>query len=594
MNKGIAIAIIISLSVLVPPAYASGGGEIDVLHYDIHLQIFPDKHRFNVVAFVKLKGLENNVKNIEFSLNKDLQIDVIKRGSRILNYDRHGNKITVFFDLPLNENEERELIFEYSGIADAKPESGESVWGYIGNEGSYMVYEAIWYPTIWDDRATAVVRIRVPDGQAGLSIGDLVDVVKGGKYNEFVWEINIPTGGISFAVGDYIGKTTFFGHMPIIVYTYPMDIYSSEKSLKKSKDILDFYSSVFGKYPYPSFTIVEIPEFFMGGHGDQGMIMLYSRAFREELSSDFLAHEIAHNWWGALVSAKGEHSLRSSEGFKIFSKAEKRKLQDRKEHNLWLHEGFATYSSILYTEYEGGREEMIASLNDVRREYLSKIEYYPDEPIINAEEEYGKGAYHAIVYGKGALVLHMLRYVVGDEIFLKIMNTYAQRYEGKSATIKDFQTICEEASGRDLDWFFEEWIRKTTLPDYVIEGVKVTKISPKYEVKFKILQVGDIAKMPVDITLHTVKSDITKRVWVNKTSEWVSFTTDSKPIYIEVDKDHWILESDRSNNLYVISYPPNLVGVKLFLKEISKRVLLGVNSKVSEASNGWYCGGRCI
>lgn len=569
MYKGLAIVVMVSLSVLIPPAYASEGGEIDILHYDMRLQIFPDEHKFNAVAFVKLKGLENNITTIDFSLNEDLQIDVIKSGG-ILNYNRHGSKITVFLDLPMNENEERELIFEYSGIADTKPELGESVWGYIGSEGSYMIYEAVWYPMIWGDRASATVRIKVPDGQTGLSIGNLVEIVKEGAYNEFVWKTDIPARGLSFAVGDYVGKTAFFGHIPLIAYTYPMDIYSSERSLKKSKDILDFYSSVFGRYPYSSLTIVEIPEFFMGGHGDQGMIMLYSRAFRKGLSTDFLAHEIAHNWWGALVSAKGEHSLRSGEGFGIFSRAEKKKLQDQKEHNLWLLEGFATYSSILYAEHEGGREKMIASLNDVRWEYLNKIEHYPDEPIISAEEEYGRGAYHAIVYSKGALVLHMLRYVVGDEIFLKIMNTYAQRYEGKSTTIKDFQAICEEVSGRDLDWFFDEWIRKTTLPDYAIEDVRVTKSSSRYEVNFRVLQVGDITKMPVDITLHTVESDITKKVWVDKASEWVSFTTESKPVYVEVDKDHWILESDRSNNLYTISYPPNLLGIKLFLTDLRK------------------------
>jgi hypothetical protein len=76
--------------------------------------------------------------------------------------------------------------------------------------------------------------------------------------------------------------------------------------------------------------------------------------------------------------------------------------------------------------------------------------------------------------------------------------------------------------------------------------------------------------MPVDITLHTVESDITKKVWVDKASEWVSFITESKPVYVEVDKDHWILESDRSNNLYTISYPPNLLGIRLFLTDLRK------------------------
>jgi aminopeptidase N len=205
----------------------------------------------------------------------------------------------------------------------------------------------------------------------------------------------------------------------------------------------------------------------------------------------------------------------------------------------------------------------------VKTEYLGKIKTYPDEPIISAEEEYGRtGVYHAVVYSKGALVLHMLRYVVGDETFLEIMNTYSQRYGGKSATVKEFQAVCEEVSGRNLNWFFDEWIRDTTLPDYAIEDVRVTK-SSNYEVNFKISQIGDAAKMPVDVTLHTAESDITKRVWVDKDTKQVSFTANSKPVYIEVDKDHWVLESDRSNNIYAISYSPNLLGVKLLFAKLS-------------------------
>jgi hypothetical protein len=76
--------------------------------------------------------------------------------------------------------------------------------------------------------------------------------------------------------------------------------------------------------------------------------------------------------------------------------------------------------------------------------------------------------------------------------------------------------------------------------------------------------------MPVDVTLHSAKSSDTKRVWVDEDAKSVTITTSSKPLYIEIDKDHWVLESDRSNNVHVISYPKNVAGVKLLLKEFAR------------------------
>lgn len=568
MDKEVWITLVLSFFLLAPPVFASSAEEIDITHHDLRIEVSPEEHRFDVSALVLLTALQDGITAIEFSFNDDLHVGEISSNGSDLEYTRSENHLTVLFDSPLRAGEEIGLKFEYFGIADVEPEVGESVWGYVGSVGSYMIYEASWYPMVWGDRATATIRMRAPEGLTGVSLGTLQSVSNGPGYSEFVYGVDTPTRGISFAAGEYRTKTVLFGHRPVTVYAYPDDIAGTELALKKSTDILDFYSAAFGEYPYSNLKIVEIPDFFMGGHGDQGMIMLYSNIFRKDTDYRFLAHEIAHNWWGAQVSAVGEHSLSSSEGFGIFSKTKKLAPREREEHSLWLLEGFSTYSSMMYKEHEGGTDEMLDYLDEAKGEYLSKIKTSSDEPIINAEEEYGRtGVFHAVVYSKGALVLHMLRYVVGDEKFLLIMNTYAKNYNGKSATVEDFQAVCEEVSGMGLAWFFDEWVRETTLPDYAIGDVKVTKNSP-YEVSFNIYQKGDIAKMPLDVTLYTSKSALTKRVWIDSGTKQVSFTTSSKPVQIEIDKDNWVLERDRSNNRHVISYPSSIAGVKLLLAKI--------------------------
>lgn len=570
MDKEVAIAVFLSIFLFASPVHATGEAGIDITHYDMTLLVTPAEQRFDVIAQVWLIPKDDGVTEAELSFNGELYIDSITSSAGEVDYEIHENDMTLSFDPPLKEGEKVMLLFDYYGLANLEPEQGESVWGYIGEDGSYMIYESSWYPMIWSDRATALITMRVPEGQAGITVGNLVNSSEGEDYDEFVYEIIKPSRGISFAVGRYNTKTIFLEHIPITVYAYPEDIDGTELGLKASRDMLTYYSGVFSEYPYESLKIVEIPDYFMGGHGDQGMIMLYASVFNKEPDIGFLAHEVAHNWWGAQISAIGEHSLRSGEGFGIFSRkrinSEPAKTAD---HNLWLLEGFATYSSMMYTEQSEGHDAMIEFIKNAKEEYLIKIKTQQDQPIISAEEEYGRtGVFHAVVYSKGALVLHMLRYVVGDETFLSIMEEYASEYEGKSATVGDFQRISEEKSNMNLDWFFDMWLRQTTLPDYAIGDVSVKK-GDGYTTSFNIIQAGDKAKMPVEVTLYTADLEVKRKVWVDEDKKHLTIKSDSKPQYIEIDADHWILESDRSNNMHVISYPVGISGIKILLLKIA-------------------------
>jgi hypothetical protein len=563
MKKALLIVAILLLS---PSVFADA--PIDIQHYKLDVHIAPEEHKFDVIAYIDFRAVEDT-ESATFFLSKDIELRRITDGEgNLLSFYRQENKVTVLFDEAIKGGEAALLRLEYSGVSATEMESGKFIWGYIGPEGGYMIYEAIWYPIIWGDRATAEVSISVPKGLTAVTVGELTGKLEDHQLSTFIWRTTTPTRGISFAVGNYHLKksSTFIQDCPhklveISYYLYPDGFYKTEKSMKASSDILAFYSSAFGCYPYSRLSIVEIPEFFHGGHSDQGLVMLSAGLFRDLPSLEFLAHEIAHNWWGALVFAEGEPSLRSVEKFSIPLVPPQPHAAATRDQNYWLLEGFATYSGVMYLEEEEGKEAMVSSLKEKRKEYLGKIRDLEDQPITKVEEEYGGGLYHAVVYSKGAYVFHMLRYVVGDDAFFNIIREYARQYEGKSASVDDFQRICEEMSGRRLKWFFNQWVRGDILPDYAIGGVDISG----QDIRVKILQLGDVSKMPIDVTLHTSKGDITKRIWVTRPEEEVSFKTDAKPISVEIDKEYWLLEADRSNNIYPLSYPFNLQGVKLLL-----------------------------
>lgn len=583
---------------------------VDITHYDFDIALSPSEQLMEATVTLYLVALEDDVSSFTLLLNDLLQIEGLSDGSgREISFARDADVVTVTLPETLNEGDTIELTFVYSGRASLKPIFGSYVWGYIGDEGSYMIYEARWYPMIWGNRATAELRMKVPKGMSAITMGQLIDVVEGEDYTEFTWREDIPTRGISFTAGNYVKKSTtaFLDDVPTFTeasydetlylpgegevsstgnaaghpalkevncYLYPDDISAAQSCLDTSVEMIQFFSSTFGDYPYPAFTVVEIPDFFRGGHGDQAFIMLYADIFTKEASPEFLAHEIAHNWWGALVYAEGAPTTRGVEGVGVYSPRSPVKpgisRLTKVQGNSWLLEGFATYSSVLYIEHKYGAENMAETLEDMRREYLTRIKTMDDESISSVEEEYSGGLYHAVVYSKGAWVLHMLRHVVGEETFQRILQSYAVEYAGESAEIADFITVAEKVSGRDLTWFFTPWLMSTDIPDYAVGGVDVKREGEGYLAEVKVVQKGDIVAMPVEVTVDTGVSKVTKKVTLKGASEVVEFNLDSKPRSVELDRDKWILESDRSNNVYVVQ--GRLAKLKLFLKRLLGRI----------------------
>jgi len=603
MKKTLAAAVVFVMLFIAPASAAEA--PVDITHHDLKIALYPNEQLMEVTATLSLAALEDGVSSFDLLLNDLLQVESLKDADgRNLAFTREADVVTVFLPEGLSEGEVIEVTFTYSGSANIKPIFGSYVWGYVGEEGSYMIYEARWYPMIWGDRATADVSITVPSGMSAVTVGQLVDVVESEGSSEFFWKEEIPTRGISFSAADYVrySARAFLDDVPTAIeapqdellcvpgggetsatgssgehpalkevncYLYETDASAAQRCIDASTDMVQFFSSTFGDYPYPTFTVAEIPGFFRGGHGDQAFVMLYEDVFNKEASPEFLAHEIAHNWWGALVYAEGAPASRGVEGMGTYAPqaaaAGVSRLTKRQGNN-WLLEGFATYSSVLYVENEYGAEDMADLLEDMRREYLTRIETMEDESISTAEEEYSGGLYHAVVYSKGAWVLHMLRYVLGEDVFYRTLQTYAVEYAGESAKVEDFIAVAERVSGRDLGWFFTPWLMGTEIPDYAVGRVDVRRDGSGYLAEVEVLQKGDAVEMPVEVTVDTGTSKITKKVNMKGASETVQFELDSRVRYVELDRDEWILESDRSNNVYVVT--GKLAKLKLFLKRL--------------------------
>jgi aminopeptidase N len=205
------------------------------------------------------------------------------------------------------------------------------------------------------------------------------------------------------------------------------------------------------------------------------------------------------------------------------------------------------------------------------REYVFVREKYGDVAISQSKgDHYGTFKINnelsqATVYGKGAWVLHMMRFIVGDENFLKILKNYIAEYKWSATDISDFQRVAEETSNIELEWFFEQWIDSTALPDFWIDSAEVMREEEAYTTLIFLRQGKELVKTPVEITLVTPKERLKKKVWIDSQNQVVKIKSDSNPVFIDVDPEGWLLEKDKSNNRYVLRYPFNLYGLRLFL-----------------------------
>ena len=248
--------------------------------------------------------------------------------------------------------------------------------------------------------------------------------------------------------------------------------------------------------------------------------------------AEVITHELSHQWFGNLVPIN---------------------LMDE-HYNQWLSEGFATYCDALYTEHTGGEKAMA--------EHMQRYGQFFFQFYMMAAK--GQGAirstfqnsplYRPVIYEKGAIVLHMLRKVMGDEKFFQLMREYVETYKNKPTTMADFRRLASEVYGQDLSWFFSEWIDQTVFAHWKVKA-DITggeKAGDPAKVTIYVTQPDDLVKMPADITLIGAKGErqVLPNVMLDQKEQTVAATASFKPVKVIVDEDFWVLRHPGSDNIW--------------------------------------------
>ncbi len=546
MGTGILLWAVLLLTATPSPVFAQLE-RVDVESYTIEAELFPSTHL--ITARVKMDFLPlTDLLTLALELNRSLRVQRVldAQGEPLRFRQDTGYELNVDFLNPVPEGKTSSLTFEYGGaLATAEGSPIENLkLAYIGPEGSYLLYPARWFPVsgYGVDRFTAEMRITVPTGEVVIASGEAAQPVsESGKVTYTFRETHVTFPG-TLAAGNYNvipstepgPSTTFYMKRddPELVQVYAEAV----------SEVLEFYSRQFGSYPFGRLAIVEIEDGTVGGYSGPGMAFLAARGLTTSINYNLLGHELAHQWWRNLVSPETIH--------------------DR-----YLDEGLATYSAAMLEEEVRGQAAFEQTMRRVSIGALTREDVVPLSQS-GLLREYS-AEFQSIVFQKGAMVFHMLRYVVGQEKFIQALRTMAADYAWDTVASDDLQILMEEVTDQELTYFFAQWVNSTGVPQFKRSWV-VYRTKQGFQTIGKIEQDLDIFRMPVEVRILAEGArPISTRVDMIGTTTDFTMNTRTKPLKVIIDPASRILKyDDRTRYEVQLARADQLMEERAYLEAI--------------------------
>ena len=513
----IAAALAAGLLAMAAPAQERRS-RIDVEQYTIDAEISPATGSIAVKAVVRFTPLDDNINSAAFDLNNALNVSrVLDAQDKQIPASRNQQDSTVrlSFEQPLPKGQPVAIAFYYDGRLTGQEDS--PVYGIkfaaIHPDFAYLLYPARWFPVsgYTTDRFTADVRVTVPTGYTVLGSG--IDSRRAaGDKNVFEFKFEHPSfpGSIAVVKGDAV-KVPSEGVATSLYFRGPeADMAQAYGEL--TGRVMSYFTGMFGLPPYANLTVVETEEGAPNGYAAPGLIFLAPRGIGRQPSPKLIANQVSRQWWEEMVGPSTRN-------------------------HLWLTNGLAAYSELLWTEHASGPAAMESQARDTMVEALT----VDNVPLIQSArlEDYSPELW-ALTGSKGAAVLNMLRYAMGDDKFFQTLKTYAQQYAWKSVNTDDFRKVAEDASGQSLDYFFIQWIESSGAPEFKLEYT-IFRTPKGFRVMGKISQDLDTFRMPVDLKIETEGNPEQKRVEVVGTSSEFSVDTFGKPKNVLIDPGNRVL-----------------------------------------------------
>jgi tetratricopeptide (TPR) repeat protein len=523
------------------PAHgATEKSRLRVDDYQINVVLQPHLHQMTASAKVKFTALQD-LSVAVFELHNDLRVTkVTDEKKQQLSAERVTQDSTIRVPLPagLSKDSSMTLTFEYEGQlenADNSPVPGLNL-AYVGDDTSYLLYAGRWFPVngYGLNRFTSSISINVPAhmlviGSGKMTVSDTAPPKKGADSvlptKTFTFVSDKPSFPGTIMAGVFQEYKSDEAGLDLHVYFKPTHQSIAPAYTTTTVQEFTYYITLFGLPQSQKLNLVELPGDTLPYTWAPELVGMAGPSITEKTNYRLLADGIAHQWWGVSVSPATKD-------------------------DWWLSDGFARYSEALYVENAAGAAGLEEAVKDMSVGALA----YDTVPLSSASKlDIFSTEFQSLVTDKGAMILHMLRWVLGEDKFNKTMREFAAQYAGKSATTDDFREIAEKNYGSQLTWFFSQWLDSTGAPEFKVKyttyrlGGAVAAQNPKEEktpgfrVTGEISQDLDLFRMPVDLRIDTDGKTENKRIEVVGTNSPFTIETFGRPRRISVDPDHRVL-----------------------------------------------------
>jgi len=514
--------------------------EVQVLH--LALEAIPDFKQRTIEgkSILRFKPIAKPIQELKLDA-VDLNVRSVESTEKIQAYQVTADKLIITFAQPIPPDKEASVTITYSaepkeGIYFRTPEMGYKEGDtHLFTQGE-EVEARHWYPCLDSPNVkfTSEVTCHVPEGMTVISNGRRISENKDPATGLVAvhWSQEKPHANylITLVAGYFKKLEDKIGDVPLAFYTPPSEIDAAAGSFRTTKDTMEFFNSEIGvPYPWPKYDQICVNDFVAGGMENTSAttltdFTLFTDATENIRSSESLvAHEMAHQWFGDLVTCKDWS-------------------------HIWLNEGFATYYATLYDGHKNGRDAMLYGLNSSARSITSVSNDVT--PIVRRTYDKPREMFDHLAYDKGGWVLHMLRSQLGEDLYRRCIKTYLERHQFSSVVTDDLRAVIEELSGRSYDQFFDQWVYHAHNPELEVsyswdEPLKLAKVSIRQTQK--VSESVLLFDFPLTVRFKGEFGTVDRPIHISSKEEDFYFPLDSAPKIVRLDPDCTVLAKTTFN-----------------------------------------------
>lgn len=506
----------------------------DARHYLVKIKLDLDQKSFDGAVTVTLTSLREGLEACVLDARELAVTSVLSDDGRPLSFEQTDKDLTVRLPRAYRFGEETSFTCFYHG---RDPKIGLKFTPQTADHPQLVYSDSFpgnvhhWFPCFDypNDKVTNEIVATVKAGLKVAANGRLVSVIEDPAAGTvtYHWSQDLPhsTYLIFLAAAPYVVVRDSYGTLPVQYWVYPGDEAKVKPTYGKTPRMIEFFNKTFGyDYPWQKYDQISVPS--GGGAESTSATAMTDRIMVDEKGEpDFpaigiVSHELAHQWWGDLITL-------------------------RSWAHTWLNESFGTYSDYLYHRYEKGDDEGALNLQGKLNAYLREAKTRYIRPIVSDRYDAPGDMFDSHTYPKGARVLHMLRSLLGDEPFFATIRHFLHRYAFDAVDTADFIRSVKTVTGQNLDWFFDQWLFKPGHPVFEVES----RWDPAGKVvRLKAAQVQDFSRgvpvfrLPVSIKLVTAGRTDLQKVWIDEREETFELPLDEKPLLVRFDEGNVLIK----------------------------------------------------